>query len=150
MTPNAQHPAYALWRRHSRLGAYPDGCLAVPSPIAWTAFFPGGFGLWNPSPSESLPPWPRGRVMVLGHDFHSEVGYREALLRGHEDPSNPTWREPVKMLTAAQIPLTSCFFTNFYMGLRRGTATTGKFPGSRDASFVATCRLFLQGQLDAQ
>jgi hypothetical protein len=43
-----------------------------------------------------------------------------------------------------------CFFTNAYMGLRRGEGTTGRFPGSLDKGFVDRCRRFLLRQLDAQ
>jgi uracil-DNA glycosylase len=54
------------------------------------------------------------------------------------------------MLSVAGIPLSSCFFTNFYMGLRQGAATTGRFPGAGDARFVHRCGEFLTKQLDHQ
>ena len=41
--------------------------------------------------------------MVLGHDFHSERGYRESLTRQHEPASSPTWRVLRKILTEAGI-----------------------------------------------
>lgn len=43
-----------------------------------------------------------------------------------------------------------CFFTNAYMGLRAGSANTGRFPGARDPGFVERCRLFLGEQISAQ
>ncbi|MEP0981041.1 hypothetical protein NC980_10765 [Leptolyngbya sp. AS-A5] len=42
------------------------------------------------------------------------------------------------------------FFTNLYMGLRAGTATTGVFPGANDAKFVSHCQAFLFEQLRVQ
>jgi uracil-DNA glycosylase len=144
------HPARTLWSEHQPLGGYPAGVVPVPEPITGTAFFPGGFGLWNPSGSPSLPPFPLGGVMVLGHDFHSEAGYQDSLERGRERETQPTWLTLVWVLRRAEIPLTDCFFTNVYMGLRKGSGTTGPFPGAADKVFVAHCRKFLIRQLDVQ
>lgn len=69
------HEAERLWNELSNVEPYPEGVLAVPEPIIGTAFFPGGFGLWNPVATKPLPPMPKGGVMVLGQDFHSEHGY---------------------------------------------------------------------------
>ncbi len=144
------HPALSLWSEHSTLGPYPDGCFQVPEAIPHTAFFPGGYGLWHPKEGSRLPEWPRGGVMVLDHDFHSEDGYRDSLALGMEPTSQPTWRSLSRMLEEAGISATSCFFTNFYMGLRRGSGTTGRYPGPRSEAFVRLCREFLVRQLDAQ
>lgn len=88
--------------------------------------------------------------MVLGHDFHSERGYEKSLELGMEPPNQPTWRSLSRMLHAAGVALGSCFFTNFYMGLRRGAATTGRYPGSLSPQFVTACRDFLKVQLEVQ
>jgi hypothetical protein len=88
--------------------------------------------------------------MVLGHDFHSESGYQESRRRGGERLTLPTWSNLVKLLRAAGIAPERCFFTNLYMGLRVGTATTGPFPGATDAGFVAHCQGFLVEQLRVQ
>lgn len=144
------HPAEALWTRHKKTGPYPAGVIAVPEPIPGIAFFPGGFGLWRPDIQCPLPPFPVGGVMVLGHDFHSEAGYRASLARGREAETQPTWRHLRALLSKAGIPVERCFFTNVYMGLRQGEATTGPFPGATDAAFVARCSRFLLEQLDAQ
>ena len=77
------HSADRLWQHHSPPNGYPAGVVAVPQPIPGTAFFPGGYGLWRPDASEPLPPFPKRGVMVLGHDFDSQSGYRESLARGH-------------------------------------------------------------------
>lgn len=88
--------------------------------------------------------------MVLGHDFHSETGYHESRRAGSERLTLPTWSNLLRLLAAARIPLARCFFTNFYMGLRAGSATTGTFPGATDPGFVAHCTNFLCEQLLAQ
>src|SRR5688572_23127445 len=117
------HPADKLWQKHQP-PSYPRGVLKVPHPIIGTAFFPGGFGLWNPKSTYPLPDFPIGGVMVLGHDFHSEAGYHESVARGAESLRQPTWRNLLNVLGRAEITPENCFFTNVYMGLRAGTATT--------------------------
>ena len=97
-----------------------------------------------------LPPFPLEGVMILGHDFHSEVGYYASVARGCESPNQPTWLNLVKFLNQVGISLPNCFFTNVYMGLRAGKQTMGPFPGGRDPAFVAHCRRFLLRQLAAQ
>ena len=144
------HPTEQLWLEHAPPGGYPRGVLPVPEPIVGTSFFPGGFGLWNPSASLPLPPFPIGGIMVLGHDFHSEAGYQASLARGYESPNQPTWRNLAALLAEAGIAPRDCFFTNVYMGLRAGVLTTGPFPGARCAEFVAHCRGFLTRQLETQ
>lgn len=143
------HPAEQLWHEHARLTNYPAGVLPVRTPIRGTSFFPGGLGLVVEE-GQSLPAFPRGGTMVLGHDFHSEHGYNDSLERGFESPTQPTWRNLRTLLQAAQIPVASCFFTNFFMGLRAGSATTGTFPGAAHTEFVHECRDFLLRQLEAQ
>lgn len=144
------HPAEDLWRRHHPACGYPLGVLAVPEPIPGVAFFPGGYGLWRRDVTQPLPAFPVGGIMVLGHDFHSEAGYRESLTRQHEADSQPTWRNLREVLTAATIQFEDCFFTNVYMGLRAGDATTGVFPGATDQAFVDHCTRFLAEQIATQ
>jgi len=88
--------------------------------------------------------------MVLGHDFHSESGYQASLARGWEDAKQPTWHVLTWLLEGKTIALEDCFFTNFYMGLRAGSGTTGRFPGSTDPEFVERCQQFLKQQLALQ
>jgi hypothetical protein len=88
--------------------------------------------------------------MVLGHDFHSETGYEKSRRDGAERLTLPTWSNLLKLLAAARIPPDTCFFTNVYMGLRAGSATTGMFPGAVDRGFVAHCQTFLCEQLRVQ
>lgn len=144
------HLSEVLWEEHAPPAGYPPGVLAVPAPIAGTSFFPGGYGLWNPEGVRPLPAFPLKGVMVLGHDFHSEAGYKASLARGCESSTQPTWRSLVALLREVGIPLEECFFTNVYMGLRAGVKTTGPFPGRDDRDFVAHCRRFLLRQITAQ
>lgn len=146
----SEHPCRQLWLEHHPPQGYPAGVLAVPAPIRGTSFFPGGWGLWNPEGSTNLPPFPKGKVMILGQDFHSETGYKASVLRGAESMLQPTWRNLLALLRAAGIGPETCFFTNVFMGLRAGSATTGVFPGATDSHFVAHCRSFLARQLEMQ
>jgi hypothetical protein len=56
----------------------------------------------------------------------------------------------VALLDRARIPKRSCFFTNFYTGLRAGLTTTGKFPGASNEAFSEHCGAFLLDQLRTQ
>ncbi len=71
---------------------------------------------------------PVGGVMVLGHDFYSEAGFRRFAKRG-ESTKGPTWRNLLALLARVGIGPERCFFTNAYMGLRAGSRNTGRFPG---------------------
>jgi hypothetical protein len=62
---------------------------AIPQLISGTAFFSGGAGIWKESgvhQSRSR----RRPIMVLGHDFDSEVAYRRSFEVGDET-YGPTW-----------------------------------------------------------
>lgn len=144
------HPAEDLWARHHPRAGYPTGVVGVPEPIPGLAFFPGGYGLWDTSAGRPLPPMPVGGVMVIGHDFHSVAGYEASRLAGGERLTLPTWGNLLRLFDAAGVPPERCFFTNLYMGLRAGVATTGPFPGAADTTFVAHCRVFLAEQLRVQ
>jgi len=45
-----------------------------------------------------------------------------------------TWRNLYRLLAAAGVPESSCFFTNAYVGLKAGDDPTGHFPGADDPS----------------
>src|SRR5205085_11079262 len=109
------HPAELLWSEHEPPSGYPSRVLRVPQPIVGTAFFPGGYGLWNPAGTYPLPEFPLGGMMVLGHDFHSEAGYQASFERGKESETQPTWRNLLALLATVGIKPEVCFFTNAYM-----------------------------------
>lgn len=144
------HPVESLWARHAPPAGYPPGVVPVPEPIAGLAFFPGGHGLWGSAAGQPLPPLPTGGIMVLGHDFHSESGYEESRRLGGERLTLPTWSNLLRLFETVGIAPARCFFTNLYMGLRAGTATTGPFPGASDQRFVAHCQAFFLEQLRTQ
>ena len=121
----------------------------MPERLPGTAFFPGGMGLWHPAGGDPSP-MPVGGMMVLGHDFYSEAGYRRFLANRGESTRGPTWRNLLALLDRAGIGPERCFFTNAYMGLRAGSQNTGRFPGARDPGFVGRCRAFLAEQIQAQ
>ena len=93
---------------------------------------------------------PIGGVMVLGHDFYSEAGYVRFLADRGESTRGPTWRNLLALFARVGLRPERCFFTNAYMGLRAGSANTGRFPGARDPGFVERFRLFLAEQIGAQ
>lgn len=144
-----ENEVMGLWRRHAPI-SYPPGVLGVPDAIPGTSFFPGGYGLWGAEAGRPLPEFPFRGVMILGHDFHSEAGYKASVERGRESINQPTWRNLVDVLARVAIPLDRCFFTNFYMGLRAGSQSTGRFPGADNESFVSHCNSFLIDQLRTQ
>lgn len=67
-TATSVNPAEELWQCQDPPEGYPKGVIRVPAPIAGTAFFPGGHGLWRPDVLKPLPEFPLGGIMVLGHD----------------------------------------------------------------------------------
>lgn len=124
---------------------YPKGMKAIPQPIAGTAFFPGGTGIWQEvgvRQSRSL----RRPILVLGHDFDSEVAYRRSFVIGNET-HGPTWRNLRKLFNETGILMSQCFFTNYFMGMRVGNISTGRSPASYSDEFVARCGDFLIEQL---
>src|SRR5690242_9461147 len=138
-----QHPVENLFALLAQVEPYPAGVVAPRGRISGTAFFPGGWGLWGTAADQDVPPMPIGGVMVLGHNFDSEVGFAYSLSHEGEKLKGPTWRTLRRVLTQARIALEACFFTNAYMGLKAGSEPTGKFPGAQNAAFVSRCQWFL-------
>lgn len=137
-----------LFALHDQRSSYPDGVIRIPRRIPGTAFFPGGSGLWNTQPNELPPPLPIGRrVIVVGHNFDSELSFERSCSHPGENLKGATWRNLLEFLKQVGIPPEQCFFTNAYVGLRAGDRTTGRFPGERDHDFVCWCRNFLLEQL---
>jgi len=137
-----------LFDKLREVAPYPSGVCAVPDRIAGKAFFPGGDGLWKEDRQTERPAMPVGRVMVLAHNFDSVQGFQRSRKRGYE--KNSTWTHLRALLEIAGIGLGECFFTNFYMGLKVGRSSRGKFPGAFDPEFVLRCRRFLLEQLSVQ
>jgi hypothetical protein len=88
--------------------------------------------------------------MIVGRDFDTKQNHAAAVSRG-EEIADGTWRNLIALLREAQIPLTSCFYTNAFMGLRvgeMGTSNMGKVTGHADPTFVRACQRFFLRQLD--
>ena len=141
-----QSDAMQLWLEvDAAVSPYPSGVLPVPKPISGTSFFPGGLGLWLDEPT--LNKLTDFRIMIVGQDFNSLKVYQRAFDGATEVDSSPTWRNLLKILGKANIHKSSCFFTNFFMGLRRAPPEKGKFPGAKDGLFTQRCHHFFHRQL---
>jgi hypothetical protein len=158
VSTSSMHPIEALFASMPEVEPYPTGVVRVPTRIPGIAFFPGGAGLWGVELGSAMPPMPIGGVMVLGHDFDSEEAFARSLANGTEvstisgadNRCGPTWRSLLALLSQVGLSREQCFFTNAFMGLRKGASSTGRFPGARDPGFVERCRGFLIRQLSAQ
>lgn len=143
------HESLRLFKDLKQFERYPNGVVQVPCQIMGTSFFPGGVGLWVDQLS-NLPDFPIRGVMILGHDFDSESGYKSSREVGRENMQMPTWRNLLELLCECGIDKKDCFFTNTYMGLRQGAKNTGRFPGESDLEFKRKCQSFLLDQLSMQ
>lgn len=149
------HVALRLAAAVAGVGPYPARVREVESEqrIRGTAFFPAGFGLWDPDGvMPVLPPRP---VVVVGHNFGTVKDFKWAKSRGceyselwpeRERRGCPTWWNLLTILRGAGVGPEECFFTNALMGLKDdgggnvGTLTT-------DQEFLSRCRGFLRLQL---
>lgn len=136
-----------LFALHDQFESYPNGVVRISRRITGTAFFPGGFGLWNTQPDEPLPPMPVGGVMVVGHNFDSEAGFEHSFIHAGENLKGPTWKNLLAFLKQVEIFPERCFFTNAYVGLQPGDHAIGPFPGKQDPEFVCWCQNFLLEQI---
>ena len=145
-----EHPTLILRRLLDQFGPYPPHTLPVQEVIAGTAFFPGGRGLWMEETAAVLPRWPDRGVMVIGQDFDSESSYRKSLARGKEKLESGTWRNLLPLLSTAGVRPDECFFTNLFMGVRRGDKSTGRHPDVGERGFVLRCEQLLLREIEMQ
>ena len=143
------YPSDELRARLSEVEPYPTDVCAVPEELPFTAFFPGGAGVIL-NEDGSKPPFPAGKVMIVGHNFYHRVGFEKMRLRQTRDAGTPTWRNLLSTLKRADIAPNDCFFTNAYQGLMETDSSMGAFPGAKDAAFVERCRDFFRVQLAVQ
>jgi hypothetical protein len=124
--------------------------LPVPSEkIAGTAFFPGGAGLYLKDRDQAIIKFPVDGVMVLGHNFDSEIGFYLSAKNGKESLSIGTWGPLLNLLTDAKIPFDRCFFTNAFMGLCEGE-NSFDYRGREHSEFRQACLAFLKAQIEIQ
>jgi hypothetical protein len=122
-------------------------CVDPEQRVTGRAFVPVGCGH---APDV---PFPLGGVLVLGQDFGSEQNLDDVVAAGEEtDEAVPTWRESVKALSEAAIPIEACWFTNYVMGVRRGRESNCKrrSPGLRRGDLRSACARLFPLQLGAQ
>lgn len=146
-----EHPVEAFRRRLTELRRYPAGVIPVPAYLRGTAFFSAAAGLVMHSLDGHLPPFPFGGVMFVGNNLDSETAFLRRLHSGqaHGDPERPmlTWRNLYRLLSAADVSPSDCFFTNAFVGLKAGDDPRGRFPGAGDPEFRIWCRRFLEEQI---
>jgi hypothetical protein len=128
---------------------YPAHVLPIPGRIDGTAFFPGGSGLHLENRDLNSIEFPFGGVMILGHNFDSEPGFKKSYDVGKEQLGRGTWGPLLKLLGAVAIPPEQCFFTNAFMGLCEGSDNKS-YQGRRDPAFRAACLSFLKFQIEIQ
>jgi uracil-DNA glycosylase len=147
------HPSVALFEKSAMVKPYPPSVLEVPHQLPSTAFFPGGYGLWLGNslcgPME-LPPFPFEGIMAVGQDFHSEKQYDQTRMHPGQNLTKGMWPRFKDVYDRAGADFQNTFFTNAYMGLRKGEKSTGVFPGATDQSFVKRCQSFFGEQVETQ
>lgn len=133
----------ANWQRIARAIVPPEGSgiLAARGGLPGPAFFPEGFGLQNPTVDD---PWPN--IVAIGHNFGSE-DYRKRIEAAGREDDNATWRNLRRLLADAEIPLESCFMTNWFVGLQPGKKQIGEFLLHPDSRFERDCSDLLLEQI---
>ncbi len=149
------HVCHQLITQLAMLDEYPPGmqCIANDRRIPRTAFFPGGFGIWNPD--GGFPALPSRPVVIVGHNWGTPSDHDEAFAEGIEYSDDwteskrrirSTWWNLLPILRGAGITPDRCFFTNAYMGLKDdGGGNVGDLASA--PLFEQRCREFLGFQL---
>lgn len=88
--------------------------------------------------------------MVLAHDWGTVGDFEEFEPQDAERLSNPTWRNMLSFFGKAGVDPKDCFYTNFFVGLRTGKSSVGKFPGAKDVDYVKRCQDFFVEQVEKQ
>jgi len=111
------------WQTIAKSIVPPQGTdiLTARGGLPGPAFFPEGLGLQNPT-ADAL--WPN--LMAIGHNFGSEAYRNEIDAAGRED-DKATWRNLRRLLSNADLPIESCFMTNWFIGLQPGNKQVGEF-----------------------
>jgi len=127
---------------------YPEseGVTAVPTHgrIGGSTFFPGGDGLYREDEPE--PPFPFGKIMVIGNDFDTLENFEEAPRDGEIQAG--TWVNLRHLLTEARVDPADAFYTNCYLGLRLDAKTNrGPAPGSRNEAYRGNCLRVMAEQI---
>ena len=111
------HAIEELFELLDQFGSYPNGVIQIPGRLDGTAFFPGGWGLWNTQPHELPPPVPIGGSLVLqGIILIAKPFHQRSLHHAGENLKSATWRTLLAFLKQVGISQNECFFTNAYVG----------------------------------
>jgi uracil-DNA glycosylase len=76
--------------------------------------------------------------MAVGHNFGCEDYRNEINGAGRED-DKATWRNLRLLLADADVPIESCFMTNWFVGLQPGDKQVGEFLSRPDSRFEREC-----------
>jgi hypothetical protein len=132
------------WQKKAKSITPPEGTGILPARggLPGPAFFPEGSGLQNPT-ADAV--WPH--IMAVGHNFGCEDYRNEINAAGRED-DKPTWRNLRQLLVdAAEVPIESCFMTNWFVGLQPGNKQVGEFLSRADSRFERECGELLLDQI---
>jgi len=117
------------------------GVLPARGGLPGPAFFPEGFGLQHPTPDA---PWPN--IMAVGHNFGCE-DYRDEINASGREDDKAAWRNFRGLLTDADVPIESCFMTNWFVGLQPGSKQVGEFLSRPDSRYERECSELLLEQI---
>ena len=151
----SEDPSHALFA--DALAAFstlPAGVSHPPFQSTAIDFFPGGTGMCVPNA-----PFPIGGVMVLGHNYGSDLDFARNVHLAEtswHDSIWPTRRNTYIALRRWGIEPSRCFFTNFYPGFVTTRDEDGRpfhvgpHPHANDAAFVCASREFFVRQVQTQ
>lgn len=133
----------AGWQAKARVIAPPEGTDILPARggLPGPAFFPEGFGLQHPVPEAT---WPE--VMAIGHNFGCE-DYRKGIDAAGREDDKATWRNLRRLLADADVPIESCFTTNWFVGLQPGNKQVGELLSRPDPRYERECSELLVEQI---
>ena len=131
------------WQLKAKCIAPPEGTDILPARggLPGPAFFPEGFGLQNPTVDAR---WPN--IIAVGHNFGCEAYRNEIDAAGRED-DRATWRNLRRLLADADVPIESCFMTNWFVGLQPGNKQVGEFLARPDSRYERECSELLLEQI---
>ncbi len=135
-------------RMNDIVKSYPPHIHRVPEPpIAGTAFFPGGSGLWCGLQPFAPPPelFPIAPIMFVAHNYAGFEAFLRLRERGGEAVGDIWWPQIVlPLILGAGIEPEGAFFTNALMGLKDG-GSEGDMGATPE--FENECSAFLREQI---
>jgi hypothetical protein len=131
------------WQDQAKHIKPPEGTeiLSARGGLPGPAFFPEGCGLQNPT-ADAL--WPT--IVAVGHNFGCEDYRNEIDAAGRED-DKATWRNLRRLLADADVPIESCFMTNWFVGLQPGNKQVGVFLSLPNTRYEQECSDLLLEQM---